>query len=58
MPWLVLLQIAISALQAVGNAAQKEGLADLAGVINAALTKLQEVQDTPVTKSQLESLRG
>jgi len=58
MAWLVLLQIALSALQAVADAAHKDGLAELAVVVEAAIAKLQEVHGSEVTKAQLESLRG
>lgn len=58
MAWLILLQIALSALRAVADAAHKDGLSELAVVVEAAIAKLQEVHSTPVTKAQLESLRG
>jgi hypothetical protein len=58
MSWLILLQIALSLLSSIGTAADKQGLAELADIINAAIAKLNEVHSTPVTKEQLESLRG
>ena len=56
--WLTFFQLALTLLGAVGTAANKEGLTELADIVNAALAKLSEVHSTPVTKSQLESLRG
>lgn len=58
MSWLILLQIALTALQAVATAANKEGLTELAAIVQAAIQKLQEVHGSEVTKAQLESLRG
>lgn len=58
MAWLTLFQIALSLLSTIGAAAHKEGLTELADIVNAAIAKLQEVHGSPVTKQQLESLRG
>ena len=58
MAWLALFQIALSLLSTIGTAAQKEGLTELADIINAAISKLKEVHGSEVTKAQLESLRG
>lgn len=58
MDYLALIAEALTILQGVLTAANQKGASEVATEIQAAVTKLEGVIGTPVTKAQLESMRG
>lgn len=58
MDTVALFEIGLKIFEMVAEAANKKGLTDLASATGAALIELRKVKGTPVTKAQLESLRG
>ena len=58
MNWLYFIHLALALLQSVSSAAHKAGLGELAAEIDAAIAAVEKVHSEPVTRAQLESMRG